>query len=202
MSNNEPVNPKKPNIPWKSIALTAFIGFMVYKGLENNQLTPEISAKNAAEQVRQRGIEEQVALRRETGFVEVRKYANAFDEVTGMDYTIIGKNVGSNMLIEKDEKGTVKRLCFRAITQNDKKVLFTPYNSVTVYAKFDGGETKSFSATRGMGGDYLCITSLNRFMYNLKSAQSLAIALPFIEYSEHVTEVHEFNLKTYNGMIK
>jgi len=202
MSNYELKDPKKPNIPWKSIALTAFIGFFVYKGLEYNQLTPEIQAQKAEAEVSNRMIERQVALRRETGFVEVRKYANAFDEVTGVDYTIIGKNVGSNMLIEKNEKGETTTACFRVITKDERKTLFAPYNTVTVYAKFDGGETKSFSATRGSNEDYLCITSLRRFMFNLESAQSMAIALPFLEYSEHVTEVHEFNLKTYNGMTK
>lgn len=185
----------------------AAVGYLVVSSTYNNYLVqkeePHRLAVAESEKETQRAMEKIVEQRRQTGFVEVRKLTNAFEEVIAMDYQVISKTPGVTMVISTGASGSdIKEICFNAVTMDEKKYIFAPYTTISVYAKFDGGETRQFNATRGISESYLCITSKNRFLFHMQNAKSMQVAIPYLDHYEHTSEVADFNLTTYNGMIK
>lgn len=174
------------------------LGYPQYKEYQLADFNHQVSESAKESQLE---FQKQMDLRRKTGFVETVKYTNAFNEVVSVDYNIIGITEGSTIQVSQKESG-VDSVCFSVLTNSDTKKLFAPLVSVPVYVKFDGGETKTFNATRGSSTFYLCIGNKTRFLNNMKAASKVEVALPFLEYSNHITEIYEFNLKTFNGVIQ
>ncbi len=166
---------------------------------------PNKAAKRAAEQA----IEQNAALhhekmlqeRRERGFVETANYTNAFGDVTTRSLNVLGRTKGTMLTIRREGTGKLIDVCFSAITDDDKRELFAPYFSTTVYAKFDDGETKEFTASRGVTDDFLCISSPQRFLFDMSRAHVMQVQLIFLDHYSKVPEVHEWNLKNYNNMV-
>lgn len=187
----------------KAIVISAIIGLLAYGGWQQAKEYKQAPFKQQvleSQREAAQALERQLEQRRNVGFVETVKYANAFNEVVGVDYNIIGRTKGSTLRISQ-ESDHVKSVCFSVFTGDDSVKLFAPLITIQVYAKFDGGETKSFSASRGRGSPSdLCIDSTSRFMYNLRNSNEIQVALPFLEYSNKITKIYEFNLKTFNGI--
>lgn len=184
-------------------AVGCFIASSAYSNYIAKKEEPHKLAVAESEKETQRAMERILEQRRQTGFVEVRKMTNAFEEVIAMDYQVISKTPGVTMVISTGASGSdIKEICFNAVTMDEKKYIFAPYTTIPVYAKFDGGETRQFNATRGISESYLCITSKNRFLFHMQNAKSMQVAIPYLDHYEHTSEVSEFNLTTYNGMIK
>lgn len=189
----------------KIIIISVIVGILGYAGWQQAKEYKQAPFKQElleSQRERQKDQEEQLQHRRDIGFVETVKYANAFNEVVGIDYNIIGRTQGSTLRISQEGE-QVKSVCFSVFTGDESINLFAPLITIQVYAKFDGGETKTFNATRGRNSSKeLCIDSANRFMYNLRSSKDLQVALPFLEYSNKTTKIYEFNLKTFNGIVQ
>ncbi|AKL03501.1 MULTISPECIES: hypothetical protein [Enterobacter cloacae complex] len=158
----------------------------------------EQAAIQAAEDQREKMLQD----RRESGFVEKVDYTNAFGDVTTRTVSVLGRTKGTMLTIRREGTGKLVDVCFSAITNDKKRELFAPYFSTTVYAKFDGGETKEFSASRGSTEDYLCISSPQKFLFEMSRANRMRVELIFLDHYSKVPEVHEWNLKQYNEMIK
>ena len=158
----------------------------------------EQAAIQAAEDQREKMLQD----RRESGFVEKVDYTNAFGDVTTRTVSVLGRTKGTMLTIRREGTGKLIDVCFSAITDDKKRELFAPYFSTTVYAKFDGGETKEFSASRGSTEDFLCITSPQRFLFNMDRANVMQVQLVFLDHYSKVPEVHEWNLSTYNEVVK
>ncbi|MGT2088913.1 hypothetical protein SPM32_02420 [Enterobacter hormaechei subsp. xiangfangensis] len=158
----------------------------------------EQAAIQAAEDQREKMLQD----RRESGFVEKVDYTNAFGDVTTRTVSVLGRTKGTMLTIRREGTGKLVDVCFSAITNDKKRELFAPYFSTTVYAKFDGGETKEFSASRGSTEDYLCISSPQKFLFEMSRANRMRVELIFLDHYSKVPEVHEWNLKQYNEMFK
>ena len=167
---------------------------------------PNKVIKQAAEQAAIQAAEDQhekmLQDRRESGFVEKVDYTNAFGDVTTRTVSVLGRTKGTMLTIRREGTGKLVDVCFSAITNDKKRELFAPYFSTTVYAKFDGGETKEFSASRGSTEDYLCISSPQKFLFEMSRANRMRVELIFLDHYSKVPEVHEWNLKQYNEMFK
>ncbi|MEP9196247.1 hypothetical protein ABKU57_07125 [Enterobacter kobei] len=167
---------------------------------------PNKVIKQAAEQVAIQAAEDQrdkmLQDRRESGFVEKVDYTNAFGDVTTRSVSVLGRTKGTMLTIRREGTGKLVNVCFSAITNDKKRELFAPYFSTTVYAKFDGGETKEFSASRGSTEYYLCISSPQKFLFEMSRANLMQVQLIFLDHYSKVPEVHEWNLKKYNEMFE
>ncbi|WP_220123864.1 hypothetical protein, partial [Enterobacter kobei] len=113
---------------------------------------PNKAIKQATEQAAVQAAEDQhekmLQDRRESGFVEKVDYTNTFGDVTTRSLNVLGRTKGTMLTIRREGTGKLIDVCFSAITDDKKRELFAPYFSTTVYAKFDGGETKEFEASR------------------------------------------------------
>lgn len=158
----------------------------------------EQAAIQAAEDQHEKMLQD----RRESGFLEKVDYTNAFGDVTMRSVSVMGYTKGTMLTIRREGTGKLVDVCFSAITDDKKRELFAPYFSTTVYAKFDGGETKEFSASRGITEDYLCISSSQQFLFEMSHANLMQVQLIFLDHYSKVPEVHEWNLKQYNKMLK
>ncbi|WP_447088894.1 hypothetical protein ACOTR2_11415 [Enterobacter asburiae] len=167
---------------------------------------PNKVIKQAAEQAAIQAVEDQhetmLQDRREIGFVEKVDHTNAFGDVTTRSVSVLGRTKGTMLTIRREGTGKLLDVCFSAITNDKKRELFAPYFSTTVYAKFDGGETKEFSASRGITDDFLCISSPQKFLFEMSHANLMQVQLIFLDHYSKVPEVHEWNLKQYNEMFK
>lgn len=167
---------------------------------------PNKAIKQATEQAAVQATEDQhekmLQDRRESGFVEKVDYTNTFGDVTTRSLNVLGRTKGTMLTIRREGTGKLIDVCFSAITDDKKRELFAPYFSTTVYAKFDGGETKEFEASRGSTEDFLCISSPQRFLFNISRANVMQVQLIFLDHYSKVPEVHEWNLKQYNEIIK
>ena len=167
---------------------------------------PNKAIKQAAEQAAIQAAEDQhekmLRDRRENGFVEMVDYTNAFGDVTTRSVSVLGRTKGTMLTIRREGTGKLIDVCFSAITNDKKRELFAPYFSTTVYAKFDDGETKEFSASRGSTEDYLCISSPQKFLFEMSHANLMRVELIFLDHYSKVPEVHEWNLRQYNEMIE
>ncbi|CAM6413824.1 hypothetical protein LWU32_20820 [Enterobacter hormaechei] len=166
---------------------------------------PNKAIKQATEQAAVQAAEDQhekmLQDRRESGFVEKVDYTNTFGDVTTRSLNVLGRTKGTMLTIRREGTGKLIDVCFSAITDDKKRELFAPYFSTTVYAKFDGGETKEFEASRGSTEDFLCISSPQRFLFNISRANVMQVQLIFLDHYSKVPEVHEWNLKTYNEIV-
>ncbi|WP_275214774.1 hypothetical protein [Citrobacter freundii] len=166
---------------------------------------PNKAVKQATEQAAVQAAEDQhekmLQDRRESGFVEKVDYTNTFGDVTTRSLNVLGRTKGTMLTIRREGTGKLIDVCFSAITDDKKRELFAPYFSTTVYAKFDGGETKEFEASRGSTEDFLCISSPQRFLFNISRANVMQVQLIFLDHYSKVPEVHEWNLKTYNEIV-
>ncbi|HGW5382561.1 TPA: hypothetical protein ACNH1J_000317 [Enterobacter hormaechei] len=166
---------------------------------------PNKAIKQATEQAAVQAAEDQhekmLQDRRESGFVEKVDYTNTFGDVTTRSLNVLGRTKGTMLNIRREGTGKLIDVCFSAITDDKKRELFAPYFSTTVYAKFDGGETKEFEASRGSTEDFLCISSPQRFLFNISRANVMQVQLIFLDHYSKVPEVHEWNLKTYNEIV-
>lgn len=167
---------------------------------------PNKAIKQAAEQAAIQAAEDQhekmLRDRRENGFVEKVDYTNAFGDVTTRSVSVLGRTKGTMLTIRREGTGKLIDVCFSAITNDKKRELFAPYFSTTVYAKFDDGETKEFSASRGSTEDYLCISSPQKFLFEMSHANLMRVELIFLDHYSKVPEVQEWNLRQYNEMIE
>lgn len=167
---------------------------------------PNKVIKQAAEQAAIQAAEDQhekmLQDRRESGFVEKVDYTNAFGDVTTRSVSVLGRTKGTMLTIRREGTGKLLDVCFSAITNDKKRELFAPHFSTTVYAKFDGGETKEFSASRGITEDFLCISSPQKFLFEMSQANLMQVQLIFLDHYSKAPEVHEWNLKQYNEMFK
>lgn len=167
---------------------------------------PNKAIKQAAEQAAIQAAEDQhekmLRDRRENGFVEKVDYTNAFGDVTTRSVSVLGRTKGTMLTIRREGTGKLIDVCFSAITNDKKRELFAPYFSTTVYAKFDDGETKEFSASRGSTEDYLCISSPQKLLFEMSHANLMRVELIFLDHYSKVPEVHEWNLRQYNEMIE
>ncbi|HCU0888589.1 hypothetical protein M8R47_08895 [Enterobacter hormaechei] len=166
---------------------------------------PNKAIKQATEQAAVQAAEDQhekmLQDRRESGFVEKVDYTNTFGDVTTRSLNVLGRTKGTMLTIRREGTGKLIDVCFSAITDDKKRELFAPYFSTTVYAKFDGGETKEFEESRGSTEDFLCISSPQRFLFNISRANVMQVQLIFLDHYSKVPEVHEWNLKTYNEIV-
>ncbi|MCK6978811.1 hypothetical protein [Enterobacter roggenkampii] len=166
---------------------------------------PNKAIKQATEQAAVQAAEDQhekmLQDRRESGFVEKVDYTNTFGDVTTRSLNVLGRTKGTMLTIRREGTGKLIDVCFSAITDDKKRELFAPYFSTTVYAKFDGGETKEFEASRGSTEDFLCISSPQRFLFNISRANVMQVQLIFLDHYSKVPEVHEWNLKIYNEIV-
>ncbi|MEG6140996.1 hypothetical protein UXP65_09195 [Enterobacter kobei] len=166
---------------------------------------PNKAIKQATEQAAVQAAEDQhekmLQDRRESGFVEKVDYTNTFGDVTTRSLNVLGRTKGTMLTIRREGTGKLIDVCFSAITDDKKRELFAPYFSTTVYAKFDGGETKEFEASRGSTEDFLCISSPQRFLFNISRANVMQVQLIFLDHYSKIPEVHEWNLKTYNEIV-
>ncbi|MEP9195048.1 hypothetical protein ABKU57_00895 [Enterobacter kobei] len=180
------------------IAAAVFISAWLSRG-------PNKAIKQATEQAAVQAAEDQhekmLQDRRESGFVEKVDYTNTFGDVTTRSLNVLGRTKGTMLTIRREGTGKLIDVCFSAITDDKKRELFAPYFSTTVYAKFDGGETKEFEASRGSTEDFLCISSPQRFLFNISRANVMQVQLIFLDHYSKVPEVHEWNLKTYNEIV-
>lgn len=160
---------------------------------------PNKVIKQAAEQAAIQAAEDQhekmLQDRRESGFVEKVDYTNAFGDVTTRSVSVLGRTKGTMLTIRREGNGKLLDVCFNAFTNDKKRELFAPYFSTTVYAKFDDGETKEFSASRGITEDFLCISSPQKFLFEMSHANLMQVQLIFLDHYSKVPEAHEWNLK-------
>lgn len=180
--------------------IAAGIFFFAWQSRDPNKLVYQ-----AAEQAAQKDAEEQhekmLQDRRDNGFVETVNYTNAFGDVTDRVVNVLGRTKGTTLTITREGSGKLISVCFSAITDDEKRNLYAPYFSTNVYAKFDGGETKEFVASRGVTEDDLCISSPQRFLFNMNRASVMQVQLIFLDHYSKVPEVHEWNLTTYNDVV-
>lgn len=103
------------------------------------------AAQRVVEQDAEAQHEAMLQQRRDMGFVETVSYTNAFGDVTTRSVNVLGRTKGTMLTIRREGTGKLVDVCFSAITDDSKRELFAPYFSTPVYAKFDGGETKSLA---------------------------------------------------------
>lgn len=167
---------------------------------------PNKAAYEAAEKVVEQDTEAQhqamLKERREMGFVETVSYTNAFGDITSRTVNVLGRTEGTMFTVRREGTGKLIDVCFSAFSNDSKRNLFAPYFSTPVFAKFDGGETKEFVASRGSTEDFLCISSPQRFLFHVRNASVMQVQLTFLDHYSKVPEVHEWNLKTYNEVVK
>lgn len=178
------------------------IGLLIIGGLNQYKEYKEAPLRQAiaeSQAEKEAAYQENLTKQRNAGFVRVKQYVNAFGETTGASYDVMGVTPDSFFRVATEGKD-IRAVCFSAFTDNENKKLFSPLVTTVVDVKFDNGETKSFSASRGSGGTDLCIESTKRFMYNVKYASSMQVALPFLDGSTRVYDVYTFNLKQLNGI--
>lgn len=140
--------------------IAAGVLFFAWQSRDPNKAAYE-AAQRVVEQDAEAQHEAMLQQRRDMGFVETVSYTNAFGDVTTRSVNVLGRTKGTMLTIRREGTGKLVDVCFSAITDDSKRELFAPYFSTPVYAKFDGGETKEFSASRGSTEDFLCITSRN-----------------------------------------
>ena len=175
--------------------------FFAWQSRDPNKAAYE-SAQRVVEQDAEAQHEAMLKERRDMGFVETVSYTNAFGDVTTRSVNVLGRTKGTMLTIRREGTGKLVDVGFSAITDDSKRSLFAPYFSTPVYAKFDGGETKEFEASRGSTEDFLCISSPQRFLFNMSRASVMQVQLVFLDLYSKVPEVHEWNLKTYNEVVK
>lgn len=180
--------------------IAAGVLFFAWQSRDPNKAAYE-AAQRVVEQDAEAQHEAMLKQRRDMGFVETVSYTNAFGDVTTRSVNVLGRTKGTMLTITREGTGKLVDVCFSAITDDSKRELFAPYFSTPVYAKFDGGETKEFSASRGSTEDFLCITSPQRFLFNMDRASVMQVQLVFLDHYSKVPEVHEWNLKTYNEVV-
>jgi len=182
--------------------LALIVGTLAYAGVQQAKEYKQAPFKQQVLETQREAdaaAEQEKIAKRESGFVGINVYKNAFDEAIGKDYRIHGIKENSFITVYEEENG-IDAVCFQVFTNDKYYELYHPsFKSVDVYIKFDGGETKTFASREGRGGS-LCVAGVSRFMDNLRKSSSVAVALPFLDYSNHVTEIYEFNLKTFNGI--
>ena len=127
------------------------------------------AAKQAVEQNAALQHEKMLQERRDRGFIETANYTNAVDDVTTRSLNVLGRTKGITLTIRRKGTGKLIDVCFSANKDDKKCELFAPYFPTTVYAKFDGGETKEFEASRGSAEDFLCISSPATFPFRYES---------------------------------
>ncbi|UIW12268.1 MAG: hypothetical protein [Enterobacter phage ENC20] len=181
--------------------IAAGVLFFAWQSRDPNKAAYE-SAQRVVEQDAEAQHEAMLKERRDMGFVESVSYTNAFGDVTTRSVNVLGRTKGTMLTIRREGTGKLIDVCFSAITDDSKRNLFAPYFSTPVYAKFDGGETKEFEASRGTTEDFLCISSPQRFLFNMSRASVMQVQLVFLDHYSKVPEVHEWNLKTYNEVVK
>lgn len=180
--------------------IAAGVFFFAWQSRDPNKAVYQ-AAEHAAEQDSIAQHEKMLQERRDHGFVETVNYTNAFGDVTERVVNVLGRTKGTTFTVTREGSGKLISACFSAITDDEKRNLFAPYFSTSVYAKFDGGETKEFTASRGITEDYLCISSPQRFLFNMSRASVMQVQLIFLDHYSKVPEVHEWNLKTYNEVV-
>ena len=188
---------------WGRIILVFVVvlaGYFGYQQYLEYQEAPRLHAIAKSMKEKQNDIDKEEKRKRDVGFVDSSEYVNAFNEVVRTEYKIRGKTENSYLVISSDENG-ISSVCFNAYV--DEKVrLFAPIVPVSVYMKFDGGDTKEYRARRGSMESDLCIISFKRFMSDLRNSSSLIVAMPFLDNYTKTTRMYEFNTKTYNEIVK
>lgn len=183
-------------------AIVAGLGYVGWHQKLEYDNAPYESAKQASQQEQVNKHEQMLVDRRDSGFVEKVNYSNAFGDVTESVVNVLGRTKGTVLTITRTGTGKLDSVCFSAITDDPKKELFAPYFPTSVYVKFDGKETKEFGASRGRNSYYLCVSSPQRFVFNMKHAKVMQVQLTFLDKYSKVPEVHEWNLTTYNDVVE
>lgn len=196
---------KLKNVLKWSAFIAVTVGVVIF-GIEQKKAydirAPYEAAKAISAEESERQHNEMLALRREMGFVEKVNYTNAFGDITSSVTNVLGRTLGQTLTITRDASGKLDSVCFSAISDDEKRSLFSPYFSTKIYAKFDGGDTKEFAAKRGSNEMYLCVISPRRFLFNMESAKVMQVQLIFLDHYSKVPEVHEWNLTTFNDVVK
>lgn len=200
MNGHQSETPKKKIVISNWIlgaVVIAALGYGYHVEAEKEKMIPYQQALAASNKER---ADLEVA-RRQAGYVEVSSMTNAFGEVTASTYKVLSVQEGGTMYIER-AGDDVRSICFNAVTKDDRKEMFAPIVSTEVDVKFDNGTTKNFRASRDVSSGMLCLDTVRRFLYNMEGTDNIKISIPFLEYSEKVRDIYEFNMKSYNGIIK
>lgn len=176
------------------------VGFLVMAGWNQFEDYQKAPMRHAIEESNREKEQAHIADRarmRDQGVVKAQQEINAFNEVTGTIYNVMGVKEQSYFKIRM-EGATPVSVCFSAYPSDENKRLFAPLVTTYIEVKFDGDKTKVFDAERGSGGTDLCVTSVKRFIFNMKAAKRMQVALPFLDGSTHVREIYEYNLGQIN----